>query len=160
MAEHLSWSREGNSFVAPLALSYPYSRTVGTQLSRFFMSLMNGRLEGTRGSDGRVYFPPAEFDPISGERLSEWVDLPDTGEVVSWTWQAEPEEGQPLDRAFAWALINLDGADVPILHAVDAHDQGNIQTGSRVRVRWAAERTGGIGDIACFDLVSTAEGTK
>lgn len=121
---------------------------------------MNGRLEGTRGSDGRVYFPPAEFDPISGERLSEWVDLPDTGEVVSWTWQAEPEEGQPLDRAFAWALINLDGADVPILHAVDAHDQGNIQTGSRVRVRWASERTGGIGDIACFDLVSTAEGKK
>lgn len=160
MAEQLSWSRDGSSFVAPLVVSYPYSRTVGTQLSRFFTSLMDGRLEGTRGSDGRVYFPPAEFDPISGERLSEWVDLPETGSVVSWTWQAEVEGGQPLDRPFAWALINLDGADVPILHAVDAGDEKSIRTGSRVKVRWAVERVGGIGDIACFDLVSASEGTK
>lgn len=159
MAEQLSWSKDGGTFVAPLELSYPYSRTVGTQLSRFFTSMMEGRLEGTRGSDGRVYFPPAEFDPLSGERLSEWVELPDTGTVVSWTWQSTPEVGQPLDRAFAWALITLDGADVPILHAVDAGAETNMATGVSVRVRWAAERVGGINDIACFDLVNS-EGTK
>lgn len=148
-------------FVAPLELSYPYSRTVGTQLSRFFTSLMDGRLEGIRGSDGRVYFPPAEFDPLTGERLSQWVDLPDTGKVISWTWQAEPEVGQPLDRPFAWALITLDGADVPILHAVDALSEAQMATGIGVKVRWALNRTGGINDIACFDLLGTTnEGAK
>lgn len=159
MAEQSNWSREDGSFVAPLVVSYPYNRTVGTELSRFFTSLMEGRLEGTRGSDGRVYFPPAEFDPITGERLTQWVDLPETGTVVSWAWQAEPEDGQPLDRAFAWALINLDGTDVPVLHVVDAGDPTRIRTGAAVRVRWAAERTGGMTDIACFDLVD-ADGGK
>jgi len=100
-----------------------------------------------------VYFPPAEFDPVTGARLSEWVTLPDVGTVTSWTWQSTPTVGQPLDRPFAWALIVLDGADVPVLHAVDAGSPDRIGTGSRVKVRWAAERSGGITDIACFDLV-------
>lgn len=160
MAEHLNWSREDGTFVAPLVVSYPYSRTVGTQLSRFFSSLMDGRLEGTRGSDGRVYFPPAEFDPLTGEQLGEWVELPETGTVMSWAWQSVPEDGQPLDRAFAWALITLDGADVPILHAVDAGDPTRLRTGSPVRVRWAEERTGGITDIACFDLLEDGKGSR
>jgi len=155
VAEQSSWSRGKDSFTAPLELSYPYNRTVGTLLSRFFTSLMDSRLEGTRGSDGRVYFPPAEFDPLTGEQLSQWVDVADTGSVLSWTWQAQPETGQPLDRPFAWALINLDGADVPILHAVDAKAENNIATGSRVKVRWAENRTGGINDIACFELLSS-----
>lgn len=157
MAENFSWSRVDGAFVAPLALSYPYSRTVGTLLSRFFTSLSDGRLEGTRGSDGRVYFPPAEFDPLTGEELSTWVDVSDEGTVTTWTWQAVPEEGQPLSRPFAWALIVLDGADVPILHAVDAGDPGEIATGSRVKVRWADERAGGITDISCFELLGSSK---
>ena len=135
-------------------MAYPYNRTVGTELSRFFRSLSAGVLEGTRGSDGRVYFPPAEFDPNTGVRLDEWVTLADVGTVTSWTWQATPSAGQPLDHPFAWALIVLDGADVPVLHAVDAGSSDRIGTGSRVKVRWASERSGGITDIACFALVA------
>ncbi|MFM7870664.1 MAG: DNA-binding protein, partial [Actinomycetota bacterium] len=58
---------------------------------------------------------------------------------------------------FAWALVVLDGADVPVLHAVDAGDPTRIATGSRVRVRWAEERTGGMTDIACFDLLESGK---
>ena len=101
-------------FVAPLEVAYPYKRTVGTLLSRFFMSLQEGRLEGTRGSDGRVYFPPAEFDPVTGAQLDEWVTLPETGTVTTWAWQSVPQPDQPLDRPFAWAMITLDGADVDL----------------------------------------------
>lgn len=147
----------GDTFVAPLELAYPYNRTVGLALSRFFTALGEGRLEGTRGSDGRVYFPPAEFDPLTGEQLTEWVTLPETGTVTTWAWQATPADDQPLDRPFAWALVTLDGADVPVLHAVDAGSIDRISTGARVKVRWAAERTGGIRDIACFDLVDGAK---
>lgn len=139
--------------MAPLVVAFPYKRTVGTLLSRFFTSLSEGRLEGTRGSDGRVYFPPAEFDPVTGVQLSEWISLSDTGTVTTWAWQGSPVEGQPLAHAFAWALITLDGADVPMLHAVDAGSPDNISTGSRVKVRWAPDRSGGVTDIACFDLM-------
>ncbi len=148
-----SHSLKNGVFVAPLEVAFPYKRTVGTLLSRFFTSLQQCHLEGTRGSDGRVYFPPAEFDPLTGAQLNEWVTLPDTGTVTTWVWQAIPEDGQPLAHPFAWALIILDGADVPILHAVDALRSDRIATGTRVKVRWAQERNGGITDIACFDVL-------
>ena len=64
--------------------------------------------------------PSAEYDPVTYEPLAEMVPVSAVGTVVSWTWQPEPLEGQPLDRPFAWALIKLDGADTPLLHAVDA----------------------------------------
>lgn len=152
MSTHTHAAGPGDTFVAPLELAYPYKRTVGTLLSRFFTSLKERRIEGTRGSDGRVYLPPAEFDPVTGEALTEWVTLGEAGRVTTWAWQSEPQPGQPLPHPFAWAVIALDGADVAMLHAVDAGSPDRIRTGSRVRVRWAAEPQGGITDIACFDL--------
>ena len=74
------------------------------------------------------------------------------GEVVSYTWVAEPRSKQPLDRPFAYALIRLDGADTPMLHAVDAVEESHISVGSRVKPRWADEPVGGIRDLACFEL--------
>ena len=140
-------------FTAPLLVSYPYSRTVGDTLARFFTSLRDGRIEGTRGSDGRVYVPPAEFDPLTGEPCTEWVLVEPRGTVTSWAWQSEPQPDQPLDHPFAWALIRLDGADVEMLHAIDAGSPEALTCGTRVQVRWAAERVGGITDIACFDVI-------
>jgi uncharacterized OB-fold protein len=71
--------------------------------------------------------------------------------VVTWSWQPEPLDGQPLDHPFAWALIKLDGADSAMLHGVDAGTAADMHTGMRVRPRWAAVRTGHIRDIACFE---------
>lgn len=144
------------SFTAPLVLEYPYNRTVGTTLSRFFTSLRDGRIEGTRDDQGRVHVPPIEFDPVSGRPCDEWVEVQSTGTVTTWSWQPSPKPGNPLDRPFAWALVLLDGADAPMLHAVDAPNPESMHTGARVRVRWADERTGAITDIACFELEGDA----
>ena len=144
---------------APLRLSFDYTRSVGPTLSQFFTALRERRIVGARGSDGRVYVPPAEFDPVTYERLTEIVPVSSVGTVLSWTWQPEPLEGQPLDRPFAWALIKLDGADVPLLHAVDVGAAGSdsISTGARVHVHWANEPAGAITDIAYFALGDEAE---
>jgi uncharacterized OB-fold protein len=48
--------------------------------------------------------------------------------------------------------VKLDGADTPMLHALDAGSPENVLSGMRVRVRWRAERVGEIQDIACFEL--------
>ncbi len=77
--------------------------------------------------------------------------------VVSWTWQPEPLEGQPLQRPFAWALIKLDGADTALLHAVDAETPEAIRTGARVHAHWVDEPVGAITDIAYFALGGDAE---
>ena len=137
---------------APLRLSFDYTRSVGPLLSQFFTALRERRILGVRGSDGRVHVPPAEFDPVTYDRLTEIVPVASVGTVVSWTWQSTPLEGQPLDRPFAWALIKLDGADTPLLHAVDAVTSDAISTGARVHAHWVDEPVGAITDIACFAL--------
>jgi len=137
---------------APLRLSFDYTRSVGPLLSQFFTALRGRRVVGVRGSDGRVLVPPAEYDPVTYEPLTEVVPVSAVGTVQSWTWQSEPLEGQPLDRPFAWALIKLDGADTPLLHAVDAGTSDAISTGARVHVHWLDEPVGAITDIAYFTL--------
>ncbi len=164
---------EDGCFEAPLVVSYPYSRTVGTTLSTFFTGLRDRRLLATRGADGRTWCPPAEFDPATGERCAEWVEVGPLGTVTTWSWQATPQAGQPLDRPFAWAMIRLDGADGELLHAVDlgpdaggdadadpggaprpSGRSGTIHTGLRVRPRWAEARGNGMIDIVCFEPVA------
>ncbi|MGB6206299.1 Zn-ribbon domain-containing OB-fold protein [Mycobacterium sp.] len=142
---------------APLKLSFDYTRSVGPTLSQFFTALRERRIVGVRGSDGRVYVPPAEFDPVTYERLTEIVPVASVGTVLSWTWQPEPLAGQPLDRPFAWALIKLDGADIALLHAVDAGSPDAISTGARVHAHWVDEPAGAITDIGYFALGDEAE---
>jgi len=137
---------------APLTMSFDYTRSVGPTLGAFFTALRDRRIVGVRGSDGRVHVPPAEYDPVTYQPLTEMVPVSSVGTVRSWTWQAEPLEGQPLQRPFAWALIQLDGADTTLLHAVDADSPEAISTGARVHVRWADETCGAITDIAYLSM--------
>lgn len=142
---------------APLTLAFDYTRSVGPTLGAFFTALRERRIVGVRGSDGRVHVPPVEYDPVTFAPLTEIVSVGSVGTVNSWSWQPAPLPGQPLDRPFAWALITLDGADTPMLHAVDAGDPAAMAVGSRVHVHWADEPAGAITDIAFFALGEHAE---
>lgn len=138
---------------APLIIEYPFTRTVGPVQSAFLTGLREGIVLGIRRSDGTVLVPPVEYDPTTADELTELVEVGSTGTITSWAWEPSPDERQPLDRPFAWALIRLDGADTSLLHVVDAADLDALQTGDRVQIRWAAEREGAITDIACFEPV-------
>jgi uncharacterized OB-fold protein len=141
---------------APIELSFDYTRSLGSTLGRFMTGLAGRTIIGARCSDGRIYVPPVEYDPLTGAAVSEFVDVADEGEVLSWTWAGQPMPGQPLDRPFAWALITLDGADTAMLHALDVDSPEAVTTGMRVRARWVAEPVGHIRDIVCFEPASIA----
>ena len=137
---------------APVTVAFDYTRSTGPVLGRFFTGLRDGTLVAGRTSDGRVVIPPPEFDPVTHEAVTDFLEVEPTGTVTSWSWVSEPVAGQPLDRPFAFALVTLDGADVPMLHAVDAGSEAKLSVGARVVPRWANEPKGGIGDVVCFDL--------
>lgn len=136
---------------APLIVEYPFRRSLGPTLSAFFTGLREGIVVGIRRKDGTVLVPPTEYDPETSEALDDLVEVGQSGVVTAWAWVHEPRPNQPIARPFAWALVRLDGADTAILHAVDAGSLDRMNTGMRVRVRWAAERVGHINDIACFE---------
>jgi len=136
---------------APLEIGFDYTRSLGPVLSQFMTALAGRRILGARGADGRVHAPPFEYDPVTFAPPAELAEVGPGGTVTSWSWAADPLEGQPLAHPFAWALIRLDGADTAMLHAVDAGSAAAMRTGLRVRARWAESTAGTIRDIACFE---------
>ncbi|WP_326692171.1 MULTISPECIES: OB-fold domain-containing protein [unclassified Streptomyces] len=141
---------------APLIVEFPFTRSLGPVQSAFLTGLREQTVLGVTASDGRVLVPPAEYDPVTAEEIRDLVEVAQTGTVTTWSWNGTPRRGQPLDRPFAWVLVRLDGADSALLHALDAPGPDVVRTGMRVRVRWAAERTGAITDIACFEPADEA----
>lgn len=139
--------------VETFKLELPYKRTLGPVIGAFFTGLRDGRIVGSRTSRGRVLCPPLEYDPETGDSVSDIVELSGTGTVQSFAWVPEPMRKHPLDRPFAFALIKIDGADTALLHAVDAGSPSAMSVGMRVRARFRSERKGHIRDLECFEPV-------
>jgi uncharacterized OB-fold protein len=131
-------------------LEFPYRRSAGPIVGAFLTGLKERRIVGVRSPTGGVICPPLEYDPQTAAELTEVVDLPDTGTVQEFAWVSEPLRKHPLDRPFAWALIQIDGADTRLLHAVDTGSRAAMNRGLRVKARWSDEPQGHISDIACF----------
>src|SRR5690349_5152111 len=129
---------------APLKVEFDYTRSLGPTLSEFMSGLRRHQVVGGRLADGTVVVPPPEYDPQTLDPVTDLVPVADEGVVQSWSWVPEPVKGQPLDRPFAWALVLLDGADRPLLHAVAVDSPDAIETGLRVRARWSDEAAGAI----------------
>ena len=134
-------------------LGFTYTRSTGPVVGRFLTGLKNRKIVGIKASDGRVVVPPMEYDPDTAAELSEFVDVGNEGEIVSFAWVKEPRAAHPLQQPFAWAMIKLDGADVAMVHCVAAKRESDIRTGMRVRAVWADETVGFITDIRYFEPV-------
>jgi uncharacterized OB-fold protein len=136
-------------------LELPYRRSLGPVVGAFLTGLRDGRILGSRTREGRVLVPPLEYDPDTGDPVEEeLVEVGQSGVVRHWAWVAEPLRKHPFDRPFAWALVQLDGADTAMLHAIDAPGPDAVSDGMRVQVRWRGERQGHMTDIECFEPAS------
>ncbi len=138
---------------APMKVEFDYTRSLGPVLSRFMSGLRDRQVLGARLSDGRVAVPPPEYDPETLDQVQDLVEVAAVGVVRTWSWVSEPVQDQPLDRPFAYAMVLLDGADTPLLHAVDAGTPDAMETGMRVQVRWREKPVGAITDIECFEPI-------
>ncbi|MFD5695065.1 Zn-ribbon domain-containing OB-fold protein [Streptomyces rubiginosohelvolus] len=136
---------------APLVVEFPFTRSLGPVQSAFLTGLRERTVLGVRADDGTVLVPPVEYDPVTANELGDLVEVAPIGTVTTWAWNPSPRRDQPLDTPFAWVLVRLDGAGTALLHALDAPGPDAVATGMRVRIRWAATRTGAITDIACFE---------
>jgi uncharacterized protein len=143
---------------APHRIEYTYTRSVGPVIGAFLTGLRDGKILGATTPSGRVVVPPTEYDPITSEDIGELVEVGPSGVVTTWAWTDTPLPDQPLDRPFAWALVQLDGADTGMLHVIDAAGPQAMASGMRVTARWrpAGERIGHLRDIECF----VAEGAR
>lgn len=131
-------------------ITFPYRRSLGRMLAAFMGAMTEKRILGVR--DGaRVFVPPMEWDPATGDPLPlDLVEVGPAGTVESFTWVPNPSEQHPVKKPFAFAFIKLDGATTPLIHAVDAGSLAAMSVGMRVAPRWRGKRLGRIDDIVCF----------
>ncbi len=138
---------------APLTIGYDFKRTTGPVIGAFFTALAEHRVLAIRDTRSRVLCPPVEYDPDSGEPLTEMLEVRPEGTVTTWSWVSTIREGQPLQEPHALAIIRLDGADTSMLHVIDCGSPDAVSTGARVRIRWSAEPAEGFANIECFELL-------
>ena len=130
-----------------MKLEFPYTRTTGPVVGAFLTALRDGHVVGNRCGD-RVLCPPLEYDPETGAALEpDFVEVGPGGTVRSWTWIAEPTTKHPFDHPFAFAQIQLDGADTTLVHAIDAGSIDDISTGMRVSAQFRDDRVGAVTDV-------------
>ena len=133
-------------------LGFTYTRSTGPVVGKFLTGLRDRTISGIKASDGRVIVPPMEYDPQTAAALTEFVEVGQQGEIVSWCWVKQPRAAHPIHQPFAWAMIRLDGADVAMIHCVVADAEEQLFTGARVSAVWADETRGYITDIRCFEI--------
>lgn len=139
----------------------PYKFAVGPVFQRFYEGLKEMKILGNRcGSCGKTYVPPRSFCPGCNSDIDEWTELPQEGEVVTWTLATEPFFGMPMEPPFVGALIRLDGTDCDLLHLVGGFDMDSpeavkekIGRGTKVKAVWKKERSGHMLDIKHFEPI-------
>lgn len=137
-------------------ISVPYHWWAGDTASAFFISLRDEqKILGIRCTEcKRVFLPPRKMCPDCYRENSEWVELPPTGTLRTFTVSRRKLAAQPKAPPIIYGLIQLDGADTALLHILEEVEPEEVRIGMKVEARFAEERQGTVMDIAYFRPVS------
>jgi uncharacterized OB-fold protein len=129
-----------------------YTVTAGVVLSRFLAGVVEGRLLGRRCPVcTKVYVPPKGACPMCGVPCVEELAVSDAGTLTTFCIVNVPFEGQTMKLPYVYGSILLDGADLPLLHLVQAPAE-EVRMGMRVKAEWVppAERKPTLESIRWF----------
>lgn len=132
-----------------------YAWDAGVAIGRYLAELKEGRLIGVRCRHcRRTVIPPRVFCEWCFRPMDEWVPLPDTGTVNTFSLCYVTWDMRRLTEPEIPAVIDIDGTHPPvgILHLLGEVEPQAVQIGMRVQAVWKApeERTGSILDIRYF----------
>jgi uncharacterized OB-fold protein len=132
-----------------------YAWDAGVAIGRYLAELKTGQLVGVRCHKcQRTVIPPRSFCEWCFRPMDEWVYLPDTGTVNTFSLCYVTWDMQHLTEPEIPAVIDVDGTrpSVGIMHMLGEVDPDDVKIGMRVQAVWkpADERAGSILDIAYF----------
>jgi hypothetical protein len=124
--------------VLTLELTQQYQHSLG-KYSRFFIELEHQRFFATRcGQCRKVYAPPRPLCPDC-TRITEWVELPGTGTLETFSLMhfgsGVNADVRALTTPYILAYVRLDGANTLFPHLLKA-DPATVKIGMRVRVEY------------------------
>lgn len=136
-----------------------YAWDAGVAIGRYLAELKEGRLIGVRCNKcRRTVIPPRNFCEWCFRPMDDWVYLPDTGTVNTFSLCYVTWDMQYLTDPEISAVIDVDGTQplVGIMHLLGEVDPKEVKIGMRVQAVWKPpeEREGSILDIKYFKPMS------
>jgi uncharacterized OB-fold protein len=136
------------------AIRLEYDYHPGAAGAAFLRGLCEGKLIGARaGKDGPVYIPPRGVDPKSSRLTDAYVEVEDTGTVVTFSITRVPSPNIKLDPPYIAISVLLDGAGLSFFHVLKGCDLEDARIGMRVKARWVPPQELGpsVWSIAYFE---------
>ena len=137
----------------PSRIKLRYTWHAGKTGSRFYETLRDHCvILGTRcASCDWVYVPPRDTCPRCYGDITDWVELPGTGTLLTWTVTRYAVPGiQPQKPPYALGVVKLDGATSGFVHLLGEVQPEQLTEGMRMEAVFREERTGGYLDIEYF----------
>ena len=135
-----------------------YAWATGIAVGRFLKELKAGRIIGSSCDNcQRVVVPPRIYCEFCFRRLDDWVQLPDTGTVNTYSISYISTDTTRLKTPIIPAVIEIDGTTkAGFLHLIGETKSEDIKIGMRVKAVWKepSQRHGAITDIRYFAPVA------
>jgi uncharacterized OB-fold protein len=149
------WRENVELLVHESQIKVPYTWSVGETGSRFLRALRDEKkLLGNKcPKTGQVFCPPKLNSPYTLEPITEWIELPGTGSVQTFTRRYYSSRAAAAGSPDIYALIKLDGATQLLPHFLGEVDFAAVKHGMRVEAVFREERVGHILDIKYFKPV-------
>ena len=128
--------------------------TAGIAGERFFREIKDhARFVGTHCEEcDLVYVPAVMFCERCFAQLDDWVEIPNLGQVFTYTVLTRDLDDQPLDTPAILAYVKLDDSDGGLVHYLGEVEPDDVHIGMEVEAVFKdpAEREGTILDIKYF----------
>ncbi|GAB4424863.1 MAG: Zn-ribbon domain-containing OB-fold protein [Turneriella sp.] len=146
------WRDNVEFIVHQSKIKVPYTWSVGETGSRFLRALRDEKklLANKCPKTGQVFCPPKLNSPYTLEPITEWVELPGTGTVQTFTRRHYSSRAATAGSPDIYALIKLDGATQMLPHFLGEVNFAEVRHGLRVSAVFRDERVGHILDIKYF----------
>jgi len=130
----------------------PYEYSFGRLYPRFYGEMRdNKKIVTVKCSKcGRGILPPRPYCGNCFADAKEWVELPTTGKVRTFTTVYYKFLGQPKEPPYCYVVVVPDGHDCEFHHLIEEVDYDKVHVGMRVEAVWAEDRRGTIWDIKYF----------
>lgn len=149
--------KSGEMFLTSYAPNLKYRWDTGEAIGRYLAELKQGRLIARRCHQcRRVMIPPRMFCERCFRPTDEWVQLQDTGKILTFSLCYVSWNVTRLTEPEIPAVVAIDGAseNIGILHKIKHAAPKEVRVGMPVRAVWKApqERTGSITDLDHWEL--------
>lgn len=128
--------------------------TAGLAGEKFFRAMQEeAKLTGTVCEKCRITYVPAKhFCERCFSELTQWIDVGNTGKVISHTVVHQDLDGKKLTPPRIAAIIELGASKARMVHLLGEVSPSQLKTGMPVQAVWkpASERKGLITDLRYF----------